>query len=206
MQHYFAASPLYGEVHFRRRFRVSRPIFEKIYNACLRHPYFQYNANAAGRLGIHPLVKTTAIFRHIAYGTCADQLVRTPSRTKIRQSWLLPTGRTFPDVRNSSSGVPKMFLRCASSLSNISTRTNIDCCISGNLGCVQGAIFAPSHQRNRHSSVSKAWEVGLAWSTGLIGLFSLGLGQMPQVSAGSIQKGLQGAADNCVWSCMWLRS
>ena len=61
--HYFCQVPLYSNLIFRRRFRVSRQIFERVYHACLTHPCFQYNPNAAGKFGIHPLVKITAIFR-----------------------------------------------------------------------------------------------------------------------------------------------
>ena len=60
---YFAELPVYSDVHFRRRFRVSKMIFGKIYRACLEHPYFEHKQNAAGRWGIHPLVKITAVLR-----------------------------------------------------------------------------------------------------------------------------------------------
>ena len=38
MQQYFADEPLYSAAMFSRRFRVSRKIFERVYNACVKHP------------------------------------------------------------------------------------------------------------------------------------------------------------------------
>jgi hypothetical protein len=74
LQHYFVSVPLYNNVTFCRRFRVSRSIFDRIYDACTGHPYFQHRCNAAGRWGVHPLVKITAVFRQLAYGSSADEL------------------------------------------------------------------------------------------------------------------------------------
>ena len=93
---YFVEEPMYPKALFRRRFRVSKPIFERVYNACLKHPCFQYNANAARRIGIHPLVKVTACFRHLAYGTSADQL---DEQLQIAESTFLETRQSFCDVR-----------------------------------------------------------------------------------------------------------
>ncbi len=62
---YFSQNPVYSDIHFRRRFRVSKAIFRKIYEACSMHPYFRHKQNAAGRWGIHPLVKITAVFRRV---------------------------------------------------------------------------------------------------------------------------------------------
>lgn len=93
---YFVATPMYTEALFRRRYRVSKPIFERVYNACLNHPCFEHKANAAGRLGIHPLVKVTACFRHLAYGTSADQL---DEQLQIAESTFLETRQSFCDVR-----------------------------------------------------------------------------------------------------------
>ena len=57
---------------------------------------FELKANAAGRLGIHPLVKVTACFRHLAYGTSADQL---DEQLQIAESTFLETRQSFCDVR-----------------------------------------------------------------------------------------------------------
>ena len=74
LYHYFVPRPLYTYAHFCRRFRVSQPIFDRIFGACVEHPYFDHRCNAAGRWGIHPLVKVTAVFRQFAYGSSADEL------------------------------------------------------------------------------------------------------------------------------------
>ena len=49
MNQYFVDEPLYSAALFSRRFRVSRKIFERVYNACLKHPSFQHEKNCAGR-------------------------------------------------------------------------------------------------------------------------------------------------------------
>jgi hypothetical protein len=95
MIQYFVVNPMYSEGLFRRRFRVSKQIFERVYNACLKYPSFQQKFNAAGRQGIHPLVKVTACFRHIAYGTSADQL---DELYQIAESTFLETRKLFCDV------------------------------------------------------------------------------------------------------------
>ena len=95
MKQYFVDEPLYSAALFSRRFRVSRKIFERVYNACLKHPCFQHEKNCAGRQGIHPLVKTTAVFRHIAYGTSADQL---DECFQISETTFLETRLAFCDI------------------------------------------------------------------------------------------------------------
>jgi hypothetical protein len=62
---YFAQNPVYSDIQFKRRYRVSKVIFRRIYQACSLHPYFRHKQNAAGRWGIHPLVKITAVFRRV---------------------------------------------------------------------------------------------------------------------------------------------
>jgi hypothetical protein len=95
MRHYFVENSLYPVKLFSRRFRVSKEIFERVYHACLKHPVFRHEKNAAGRRGIHPLVKTTACFRHIAYGTSADQL---DECFQISESTFLESRLAFCDV------------------------------------------------------------------------------------------------------------
>ncbi len=93
--HYFADRPLYSNQQFIRRYRVSRFIFDRVYNACLRHEYFQHRCNAADRWGIHPLVKVTAVFRQLAYGCCADAL---DEHFQISQTTLETTKELFCDI------------------------------------------------------------------------------------------------------------
>lgn len=100
MIQYFVVDPMYSEGLFRRRFRVSKQIFERVYNACLKYPSFQQNHNAAGRQGIHPLVKVTACFRHIAYGTSADQL---DELYQIAETTFLEIRKVFCDVSSITS-------------------------------------------------------------------------------------------------------
>ena len=96
ISHYFQPKPLYGDHHFRRRFRMSKLIFGKVYDACVLFPFFKYRPNAAGRWGIHPLVKITAVLRHFAYGTCADQM---DEQFQLSETTLMDSRKEFCDVR-----------------------------------------------------------------------------------------------------------
>lgn len=93
---YFAETPVYSDIYFRRRYRVSKEIFGKIYKACQQHPFFAWKANAALKMGIHPLVKVTAIFRHFAYGISADGL---DEQYHISETTVLDARVAFCDVR-----------------------------------------------------------------------------------------------------------
>ena len=96
-QHYFSADPppLYNDSLFLRRFRVPKCVFERIFNALQKDALFQLKRNAADRWGIHPLVKAVAVFRHIAYGTSADQL---DEQFQIAESTFLKVRKRFCKV------------------------------------------------------------------------------------------------------------
>jgi hypothetical protein len=66
-----------------------------VYAALQRDEFFKHQCNAAGRWGIHPLVKTTAVFRHLGYGTSADQL---DEQFAIAESTFLETRLKFCEV------------------------------------------------------------------------------------------------------------
>jgi hypothetical protein len=75
LKQYFVRNPIYSDANFRRRFRMSKLLFDHIYTAVVDHdPYFHQRANAAGKLGLHPLLKVTAAMRMLAYGGSADAL------------------------------------------------------------------------------------------------------------------------------------
>ncbi|XP_024315725.1 uncharacterized protein LOC106866059 isoform X1 [Brachypodium distachyon] len=70
---YFAQHPVYGPSYFRRRFRMSRPLFFRIVKAVReRDSYFVQKKNAAGKLGLSSLQKATAMFRMLTYGVASD--------------------------------------------------------------------------------------------------------------------------------------
>ncbi|XP_062209204.1 uncharacterized protein LOC133910985 [Phragmites australis] len=72
---YFSANPIYTDEMFRRRFRMTRPLFLRIVDN-LREwsPYFTQRVDATGRDSLSPLQKCTAAIRMLAYGSSADQL------------------------------------------------------------------------------------------------------------------------------------
>ncbi|XP_066346478.1 protein ALP1-like [Miscanthus floridulus] len=72
---YFSENPLYPYNIFRRRFRMSRPLFQRIVDA-LGHwsDYFTQRVDAVNQQGLSPLQKCTAAIRQLATGSCADEL------------------------------------------------------------------------------------------------------------------------------------
>jgi len=63
---------LYTEAQFKRRFRVSSTIFQRIYDGLFGKGVFCARIDATKKKGIHPLVRMTAVFRTLAHGTPAD--------------------------------------------------------------------------------------------------------------------------------------
>ncbi len=104
---YFSVNPLplYNDSLFLRRFRVPKCVFQRVYDALQTDGLFQIRRNCAHRMGIHPLVKATAVFRHFAYGTSADQL---DEQFQIAESTFLKVRKRFCKVL--------LFQGCESSL------------------------------------------------------------------------------------------
>jgi len=72
---YFSENPLYPSRIFRRRFRMSRPLFLRIVEALGQwSEYFIERVDAANRQGLSPLQKCTAAIRQLATGSGADEL------------------------------------------------------------------------------------------------------------------------------------
>ena len=73
MRMYFNADATYPESYFRRRFRMSIDLFDRISKAVMMHdPYFEQRRNAAGELGHSTYQKVTTALRMLAYGIPAD--------------------------------------------------------------------------------------------------------------------------------------
>jgi len=72
---YFSDNPLYPPNIFRRRFRMSRPLFVRIVDALGQwSPYFTQRVDALNRQGLSPLQKCTAAIRQLATGSSVDAL------------------------------------------------------------------------------------------------------------------------------------
>jgi hypothetical protein len=70
---YFADVPVYTDFQFRRRFRMSRPLFERVLEGVLASDdYFRQRPDAVGRVGLSPYQKVTAVLRMMCYGISAD--------------------------------------------------------------------------------------------------------------------------------------
>lgn len=63
----------YNEDDFAVRFRVSRNVFNRVYNKLMGIDPFIQKFDATGKKGIHPLVKLCACFRIMAYGDSFDR-------------------------------------------------------------------------------------------------------------------------------------
>ncbi|GKE36900.1 ALP1-like protein [Tanacetum coccineum] len=73
--------PKYPEETFRRRYRMSSTLFNKIVNDILSYDvqpipeyftYFSSRLDATGRKSIGPILKCTSVIRQLAYGTAPD--------------------------------------------------------------------------------------------------------------------------------------
>ena len=86
---YFATSCVY-ESFFRRRFRMSRPLFLLIVNEVEQYdPYFIQKTDVVGVLGLSSLQKVTVAYRILAYGTPAnsvDEYIRIGEKHSHRES------------------------------------------------------------------------------------------------------------------------
>ncbi|GJV12579.1 ALP1-like protein [Tanacetum coccineum] len=72
---FFSEEPMYGEVKFRKTFRMARPLFNEIVTAVIDHdPFFRNNIDCTGKVGISGLLKCTSSIRQLAYGVHAEFL------------------------------------------------------------------------------------------------------------------------------------
>ncbi|WVZ62361.1 hypothetical protein U9M48_012119 [Paspalum notatum var. saurae] len=75
MRNYFYDPPLYGDEHFRRRFRMRKSLFLRIIDDVkARNSYFIQKRNASGQKGFTPIHKCLVAMRMLAYGGTADAL------------------------------------------------------------------------------------------------------------------------------------
>lgn len=72
---YFAENPKYPARVFRRRFRMSRGVYNRLHDAVVGHDrYFVQRPDAAGRCGLSSHQKIVAALRMLCYGDPADRL------------------------------------------------------------------------------------------------------------------------------------
>ncbi|KAE9200091.1 hypothetical protein PF004_g19102 [Phytophthora fragariae] len=76
IQQYFAPNPVYDELDFRRRNRMSKSLFSRVLDDVLEADpqYFEQRPDATKRMGIHPMLKVTSALRVLAYAMSADAL------------------------------------------------------------------------------------------------------------------------------------
>lgn len=73
LDYFSGEESVYDEKDFRRRFRISRSIFNKIRDTLFGHDVFVLKVDALGKEGIHPLVRLISCFRTLAYGDTFDR-------------------------------------------------------------------------------------------------------------------------------------
>lgn len=83
---------VHSEKDFERRFRMPRSLFSRIHDALMGEDPFVQKRDTFGKLGIHPLVKMVACFRHLA---CGDACDREDENLWIAQSTLIGFVRQF---------------------------------------------------------------------------------------------------------------
>ena len=89
----YFATPCVYESFFRRRFRMSRPLFLRIVNEIEQYdPYFIQRTDAVGVLGLSSLQKITAAYRILTYGTPADSV---DEYIRIGESTVIESLRRF---------------------------------------------------------------------------------------------------------------
>lgn len=72
---YFSEDPLFNEKIFRQRFRMAKPLFERILTQLQQHDdYFVQKSDAVGAAGLSGIQKMTAALRMLAYGMPADSV------------------------------------------------------------------------------------------------------------------------------------
>ncbi len=72
---YFDPQPIYNDRDFRRRFRMRKTLFEKIYaDMIIESTFFQQKSDCTGKCGVHPLIKIISALRMLCYGLAADAL------------------------------------------------------------------------------------------------------------------------------------
>ena len=72
---YFDPHPVYGPLHFARRFRLSRTIFNRVVRALEVHdPYLTQRYDCTEKMGLTALQKATAAIRILAHGSAADSV------------------------------------------------------------------------------------------------------------------------------------
>lgn len=72
---YFSEDPLFGGKNFRQRFRMAKPLFERILAQLQQYDdYFVQKSDAVGTAGLSGIQKMTASMRMLAYGMPADSV------------------------------------------------------------------------------------------------------------------------------------
>ncbi|KAK1608299.1 hypothetical protein QYE76_031972 [Lolium multiflorum] len=70
---YFQPTPIFVPPLFRRRFRMSRPLFRRIMDGVkIYDDYFRAKVDALGKVGLSSYQKCTAAIRMLAYGVAGD--------------------------------------------------------------------------------------------------------------------------------------
>ncbi|KAL9676547.1 hypothetical protein QQ045_004761 [Rhodiola kirilowii] len=74
LEDYFVEHPIFHQQDFRRRYRMSSNLFNRIKTKlCNNDPFWHQRPDAAGVLVLLPEQKMTGAIRMLAYGSCADQ-------------------------------------------------------------------------------------------------------------------------------------
>ena len=106
---YFSGTDsVYNEQDFERRFRMSRNIFDRIWNEVHGCDPFIHKRDCLGKWGIHPLCRLTACLRYIDYGDAFD---REDENLSLSETSLSDSVKAFTKIMKAKFG--KQYLnRC----------------------------------------------------------------------------------------------
>ncbi|KAK1614514.1 hypothetical protein QYE76_020031 [Lolium multiflorum] len=96
---YFQPTPLFTPALFRRRFRMTRPLFHRIMDGVkIYDDYFCAKVDAIGKVGLSSYQKCTAAIRMLAYGVAGDfvdEYTRMSESTGLEAMYRFCSDRSF---------------------------------------------------------------------------------------------------------------
>ena len=104
MEDYFIERPIFDEQAFRRRYRMSMNLFNRILTDLCNHDNFwRQRSDATGLVGLLPQQKMTAALRMLAYGSAADQcaeITRMGESTTLEcmKKWCIQVYELYGDI------------------------------------------------------------------------------------------------------------
>lgn len=135
-QQYFVENPIYTDGLFKRRFRVSKVVFQKVFEKVIASDdFFRQRKDCTGKVGLSPHQKVTAAFRILAYGISADSVdellgMAKTTALKCLDHFVISVIQCFASeyLRNPTDEDTKRLLRQSAARGFPGMLGSIDCC------------------------------------------------------------------------------